>query len=225
MSRWPTRASGTLTLALLLAAPARGSEGKATAAEAGGAATKAARAVLARFDKGDPGWKVRMESLARLVQLGPAAVPALVDALRKGPPSTREFAAQALVLFAEPGIRPALEQALADPEWGVRIYAIQALSMLGRLAPTERNRRILRRDPNKWGVRPMMAAALARDDKPDPAGLRRALAGYDLGKMDSARLGETAPDFTLTDCAGKTYRLSQFRGKRTVILRFLLFDY
>ena len=43
--------------------------------------------------------------------------------------------------------------------------------------------------------------------------------------MDSARLGETAPDFTLTDYTGKTYRLSQFRGKRTVILRFLLFDY
>jgi HEAT repeat protein len=148
-----------------------------------------------------------------------------VDALQKGPPPAREFAAQALVLFAEPGIRPALERALADPEWGVRIYAIQALSMLGRLAPTERNRRILQRDPNKWGVRPMMAAALARDDKPDPAELRRALAGYDLGKMDTARLGETAPDFTLTDYTGKTYRLSQFRGKRTVILRFLLFDY
>jgi peroxiredoxin len=34
-----------------------------------------------------------------------------------------------------------------------------------------------------------------------------------------------APDFTLADATGKTYRLSQFRGKNTVVVRFILFDF
>jgi HEAT repeat protein len=188
------------------------------------AAEKEARQLVARFDKGDPGWKVRMEALVRLVRAGPAVVPVLAEALHKGPPATRELAAQALVLFAEPATRPALERALADPKSSVRLYAIQALSMFGPLPRSKRHEQILRNDPCFWGVRPMMAAALERRDRPSPARLRKMLADYDLRQMDSARLGELAPDFTLSDFSGKMYRLSQFRGK-TVVLRFILFDF
>ena len=52
------------------------------------AAEKAARAALARFDKGDPGWKVRMEALVGLAKIGPSAVPVLVKGLKDGPPTT-----------------------------------------------------------------------------------------------------------------------------------------
>jgi HEAT repeat protein len=145
--------------------------------------------------------------------------------LKDGQPATREFAAQALVLFADAKTRPALEQALADATPGVRLYAIQALSMLGPLPRTEQNERILTGDRSFWGVRPMMAAALERADRPNLAALRKALADYDLRTLDSARIGQTAPDFALTDFTGKTYRLSEFRGKKTVVLRFILFDY
>ena len=57
------------------------------------------------------------------------------------------------------------------------------------------------------------------------AEMRKALGSYDLSTMDSARIGELAPNFTLTNFAGKTYRLSDFRGKKTVVLRFILFDF
>jgi hypothetical protein len=149
----------------------------------------------------------------------------LAEALHNGPPLTRELAAEALVHFADPSTRPDLERALGDAKSGVRLYAIQALSMLGPLPRTERHQQILSKDPSFWGVRPMMAAALARDDRPSAAQLRKQLADYDLRKMDSARLGELAPDFTLTDISGKSYRLRQFRGKKTVVLRFILFDF
>ena len=89
----------------------------------------------------------------------------------------------------------------------------------------QENERILRSDPNFWGVRPMMAAALERTDRPNQVELRKALADYDLSNVDSERVGELAPDFTLTDFTGKTYRLSQFRGKKAVVLRFILYDY
>jgi HEAT repeat protein len=184
-----------------------------------------ARQIVARFDRGDPGWKVRMEALVRLMKAGPATVPVLAETLHKGSPSARELAAQALVLFAEPSTRSALERALDDTKPGVRLYAIQALSMLGKLPRTARHEHILRNDPSVFGVRATMAAALAREDRPNLAPLRKVLADYDLRNLDSARLGELAPDFTLANSAGKTYRLSQFRGKKAVVLRFILFDF
>ena len=53
--------------------------------------------------------------------------------------------------------------------------------------------------------------------------LRKTLAEYNLAQLDSARVGKSAPDFILKDAAGKTYRLSQFRGK-IVVLVFIVFD-
>ena len=187
-------------------------------------AAKAVQAMLARFDKSDPGWKVRMEALVDLAKAGPKAAPFLVHALKTGSPPTREFAAQALVLCADAKAKPALERVLADRQSTVRLYAIQALSMLGPLPRTEAYERILTRDPTVYGVRPMMAAALEPGDRPNPAALRKALADYDLSSMDSARVGATAPDFILNDYTGKLVRLSQWRGK-TVVLRFILYDY
>jgi hypothetical protein len=185
---------------------------------------QAARDALAGFEKGNGDWRARMEALVRLAQIGPAAAPMLIEALSDRKPATREFAAQALVLFVDSTAQPALERALADPTPGVRLYAIQALSMLGPLPRTKENERILTTDPTVFGVRPMMAAALERTDRPNLAEMRKTLAEYDLRKMDSARIGQTAPDFTLTDYTRKTVRLSQFRGK-TVVVRFVLFDY
>ena len=186
---------------------------------------KAVQAMLARFDKSDPGWKVRMEALVDLAKAGPKAAPFLVHALKTGSPPTREFAAQALVLFPDPGNRPALEQALAHPKAQVRFYAIQASYMLGPLPASDLHQRILTSDPSRFGVRPMMATALTPGDRPSAVELRKALADYDLRSMDSAHIGASAPDFTLLDFTGKTYRLSQFRNKKTVVLRFILYDY
>ena len=194
------------------------------AADATASAQKEARAALAGFEKGNGDWKLRMQALVRLAQIGPSAAPVLVEALKDRKPETREFAAQALVLLVDSTAQPALERALADPTPGVRLYAILALSMLGPLPRTKDNERILTTDPTKFGVRPMMAAALERADRPNLAEMRKTLAEYDLRNMDTARLGHTAPDFTLTDYTGMTVRLSQFRGK-TVVLRFILFDY
>jgi HEAT repeat protein len=219
-----------LATVALLAVPLRAQDQtKRKSPETSGAGStpsplKAARAALAGFEKGDGDWKARMEALVRLAQIGPAAAPVLTEALQDGKPVTREFAAQALVLFADAAVQPALERALGDPKPGVRLYAIQALSMLGPLPRTKENERILNEDPTIFGVRPMMAAALERADRPNLAEVRKDLAKYDLRNLDSALIGQIAPDFTLTDYNGKTHRLSQIRGK-TVVLRFILFDY
>jgi HEAT repeat protein len=166
-----------------------------------------------------------MESLVQLARIGPDVVPALVATLEKGSPTAREFAAQALVLFGDARARPALEKALNDLKEGVRLYAVQALSMIGPLPAEDRYYRMLESDPCHFGVKPMVAAALGREDKAKPDDLRKAFADYDLSKMNTACLGELAPDFMLYDANGKPVRLSDFRGKKAVVLRFILFDF
>src|SRR5262245_52945864 len=137
-----------------------------------------ARDILGKFETGNTDWKLRMEGLVRLSKAGTAAAPALVDALKNGSPSTREFAAQVLAVAADPSTRPALVRALEDPEPAVRIYSLRGLSLLGPLDPTqEPYRRILAKDPD-WYVRHSLAWELERDDRAAATDTQKALINY-----------------------------------------------
>lgn len=182
-----------------------------------------AHEVLAAFGKGDPGWKDRMRALVRVARLGPDAVPPLIEALESGPPPAREFAAHALGVFADPRARPALQTAYSGTNPAVRLYAVQALRLMGPLEPAEKWEK--RRSEGGRDIRTLVAGALDWKEQPSPQAVRKAWAGYDLAKMGSARVGELAPDFTLAALSGKTYRLGDFRGKKEVVLRYFKLDY
>jgi hypothetical protein len=216
---------------MYLHAPVRAQDGKRTqpdGTDSAASAQEAARDALARFEKwvkagpaGTPAWKVRMECLVALAKAGLQAAPVLVDAVRTGSSDRRALAGEALGFLADARARPALEQATGDKERDVRLYAIRALGRLGRLEAKPQYRHIADKDPSA-GVRFEMAFALTRDNKPELGTIRKALRDYDLARMDSARLGKAAPDFTLADTSGKVWRLSDFRGKNSVVLVFLL---
>jgi hypothetical protein len=215
---------------LCLYGPVQAQEGKKSRPEgaaARAAAQQAARAVLAWFEKppkggkaGTRNWNLRMECLVALAKAGQAAVPVLVEALKSRAPETRAFAAQALGFLAEPSARVALAQAVGDREQLVRLHAIKSLGRLGRLKAVPRYRQIADKDESV-GIRFEMTFALTRDDKAGPEAIRKALSRYDLTRMDSARLGKAAPDFALSDASGKTWRLGDFRRRKSVVLVFL----
>ena len=167
--------------------------------------------------------KLRMECLGKLMRIGPPAVPVLIDCLKneKASPYTRALAAQALGLLADARARPVLLQAIEDKDGYVGAHARIALGRLGRLHATPKLRELAGEDPTRGGYIELMFA-LTRDDEPNPEPIRKALRDYDLARMDSARPGKPAPDFTLADASGKTWRLRQFRGKQAVVLIFLV---
>jgi hypothetical protein len=167
--------------------------------------------------------KLQMECLVKLMRMGPAAVPVLIDCLKneQEPPSTRALAAQALGFLADAPARPALLQAIEDRDGFVGAAARKALGRLGRLKATPKLRELAGKDPTRSAYIDMMFV-LTRDDEPNPEPIRQALRDYDLTRMDSARPGKPAPDFTLADASGKTWHLRQFRGKQAVVLIFLV---
>src|SRR5262245_8247127 len=57
------------------------------------------REVLAKFERGDPGWRVRMESLTQAVRAGADAIPVLTESLDTSVAPVREFAAHALSMI------------------------------------------------------------------------------------------------------------------------------
>jgi hypothetical protein len=171
----------------------------------------------------DTGWKARMEAFHQLARVGAKAVPMLTDALANGEPEMRTFAAQALALLAEPESKPALQAALKDSHAAVRLYALDALSMFGKLEATDELSRLRDKDQNN-DVKAHARFALERDDMAQPQAIRKALIEYDLARIDTARLGKPAPDFTLIDALGKSYRFSDFRGKNPVVLVFIYGD-
>lgn len=171
----------------------------------------------------DGGWKARIEALRGLARAGDQATPVLVEALSKGTNDTRVFAAQALALLPSEGARGALVAALKDAHPAVRLHALGALSGLGKVPKAEPYLTLQKKDPNR-DVRANAGFAMERDDKPAPEAIRKALADYDPKQIASATVGKKAPDFTLTSADGKKIRLSDFQGKKAVVLVFIYGD-
>ncbi len=49
--------------------------------------------------------------------------------------------------------------------------------------------------------------------------------GAAAGQTGKFKIGDMAPDFTLTDTAGTKVKLSDFRGKNNVVLAFYVFAF
>lgn len=212
-----------LLTALLVATP---TEGPATAADALAAFQKAWTPLSGKAymrPLADEGWKARMVALRGMALAGDRSAPVLTDALKKGDDETRVFAAQALALLPTKDTREALVAALKDSHPAVRLHALGALSAFGKVPKEEPYLTIQKKDPNR-DVRANAGFALERDDKTDTKAIRKALVDYDPRQMATAKAGKKAPDFTLLGADGKTIRLSDYRGKKAVVLVFIYGD-
>lgn len=166
-------------------------------------------------------WKARMIALCSLAKMGDQTIPVLLRGLDDSNEEVRDLSAQAIGFFGDKSVVNRLHESIRqDPSATVRIYAAIALNTIAGSVPDELRRDILKFDPH-----PMVRARLelinpVQHDVPRP-GSRETLATFDLSRIDTARVGGMAPDFALTDLDGRTYRLSDFRGKKNVALVFV----
>jgi hypothetical protein len=111
---------------------------------------------------------------------------------------------------------------LGDPRWKVPMEALVRVVRAGRAAAPVLE--AAAKDDSPWSDSTRGFAAKALKIVRDPAAMRDAIAGYDTAAMDTARVGKPAPEFALPDAGGETYRLGRFRGKKVVVLTFVVAD-
>jgi hypothetical protein len=111
---------------------------------------------------------------------------------------------------------------LDDPRWRVPMEALVQVVRAGAVAVPVLEPAAKEGSPWSDSTRAFAAKVLAVVR--GPAAVRKAIADYDLTEMDTARVGKPAPDFTLPDAGGESYRLSRFRGQKVVVLTFVVAD-
>ena len=172
---------------------------------------------------GDRGWKLRAGTLQRLVAGGAASIPALEKSLISGDTPTRIVAAQAISYLAPlADIDKLTEIFKNDTEPAVRLYIADAIGMSGKgkdvdwdaLAKNEQNR----------DVKMHINYAKSRGSSGVEKSVTASLANMPEEEIDSAKVGQPAPEFTLNSVDGTEFSLSQFKGKQPVVLIFIYGD-
>lgn len=172
----------------------------------------------------DIGWKRRMRTLAATATDQKQSVPALIAALASDSPALRALAAQALGFTDDVTAREALaNSAENDDDAAVRLYAADSLGMLGgrELAPLLRR---LESSEKNSDVKRHIRYALERDEATLDRSVAEQLRHWDASKLNTAQVGQLAPDFELPRLTGESIRLSQYRGKQSVIVVFVYGD-
>ena len=185
-------------------------------------------AVMRKPEGQEPPWKLRLTTEHALISAGGRAAGAeLVRATQSKDAQVRALAAQMLGVLGNFRAEAALSKLLqSDPSGLVRSYAAEAVSRLegvdaGPLlaqAVNDSNRNV------KWTAQ--QSQLRLRKKFPSGAALqRRWTEGFDAAKLASAKVGQSAPDFTLESAMGGKIKLSQYRGKQPVVVLFQLADW
>jgi hypothetical protein len=145
-------------------------------------------------------------------------------ALEDENPFVRSIAARAVGIRGDKESAGALaELALGDPEYFVRIRAVEALGLL-KLKPEVIEAAMTDRSLGvQWTAK--LAADQLKTDTDYAALVRQAFAtGITRGAIGSAEVGKPAPDFTAQTSDGKPFKLSSLLGKKPLAIYFAAFD-
>ncbi len=175
----------------------------------------------------DTDWKVRTLAVRDLVKAGNVAAPALIEALGDSNAHVRYLAVMALGIQRAEAAVPALEMALRqDKDSTVRSQAAIALGQIAKPSSLAAVQAAQKDDKDRDVQHQAEIAAYAIEHaKPATPELAKAFAALDEATFGQAKVGEAAPDFTLPDTDGKTWKLSDFRGKKHVVLVWIFADW
>lgn len=171
----------------------------------------------------DQGWRARMWTFQALVAAGQKSVPVLLDRLSNGSSPERILAAQTAGYLLEHMPFDPLHDALRkEPDPAIRLYLVDSIRMLGysarvdwdAIAKTESNRDVRRHISY---AQQQGAASLDKS-------VIDTLVHWAPSSIDTAVVGQPAPDFELPTITDQKVRLSNYRGRKHVIVVFLYGD-
>jgi hypothetical protein len=171
----------------------------------------------------DTGWQNRILAMQKLVQLGKQSVTPLLEILKNGPTGMRIFAAQTLGYL--PGVPAAqmIDAAANDKHPAVRLYAVDSLGMSGAKDLKQILEPLLPKE-KKGDVKKHIAYAIEREGTPVSPAVVERLKKWNPQTLNSAVIGRPAPDFEMPTFNGEMVRLSDFKGKKAVVLVFIYGD-
>lgn len=175
----------------------------------------------------DQDWRVRTLAMRDLVRLGASATPALITALGDKNEHARHVAAMVLGITRATNAVAALERTLReDDDSVVRSQAAIALGQIGQRSSLAAVQAAQKDDKSKDVQHQAELAAYAIEQgKTATPELARAWTALDETKFGRVSVGQPAPDFQLPDTEGKSWRLSDFRGKKPVVLIWVFADW
>lgn len=175
-------------------------------------------------DLEDTGWQVRMLALHEVVSAAESAVPFLLERLQSGESHERILAAQALGYLAKHVKREPLLEAFANEEdAAVQLYLADALGMRGD-AELAQQWEELKGGIRNRDVRRHMGYAEERAGAAVEDAIVEELASWKPDNINTAEVGKPAPEFELSTVGGEQVKLSEFRGKKNIVLVFIYGD-
>ena len=176
-------------------------------------------------DTGDKAWRVRMLAIRDLVLAGESHGGEIIAALDDDNRHVRHVAVAAIGVLQLKGAGEKLVELLAeDNDPIVRGQAAQSIGQIGYIKGLEALEDV------KVGRNVIHRAGLAALRLKTEGGIKnRALLeawkGLDEKSFERMAVGQAAPDFMLKDTDGKSWRLSDLKGKKTVVLIWIFADW
>lgn len=170
----------------------------------------------------DAGWRLRMQTMHGLVSHGSRSIEPLLVALKSNNEAVRILSAQTLGYLSDVPREPLLKAVKEDRSAAVRLYAVDALGMQGNAGDIDWQS--LRKAEQNNDVRKHIGYAIERNNAGIKLPVANRLRTWNPQTLDSAVVGKRAPDFQLDSVTGENVRLSDYQGKKNVVLVFIYGD-
>jgi peroxiredoxin len=178
-------------------------------------------------DLRDQDWQVRILAVRDLLRLGPGSSSNVSNFLDHANPHVRQISARMLGLWRQERHVQLLKQILnQDAEPVVRAQVAFALGEIGSRAALDLLRARSKSDPSR-DVQHQCELAVHQIEhgiKPEQS-LREGYLALDEKKFKSVRVGKPAPEISLRDTEGRLWKLSDYKGKKPVLLIWIFADW
>ena len=175
-----------------------------------------------RNEEDTESWKTYALSMKQLVAMGEQAVPGLIESCQDASFQVRALSVRVLGYLQAEASVPKLIELLDDKSAPVALLAADALGQI----QDPRGLQALRSARNAETRGDVLLHINKSLDRQVPLedGVVEQILLIDSDSIDSATIGHAAPDFTLQDADGKSWTLSDQRGRNSVVLVFIYGD-